>query len=290
VKQLNTGKLAPDYRSAFHDACSAGNRFLVFHFDIRKLQNKNMARNRMLNPEFWLDEELAKLNPHTRLLYMGLWNICDDNFATLPNRPAWIKAQVFPYEEIDTRTLLDELSTSSKIILFRGADGHEYWYIKNFFKYQRVDRPSKPKYPEFKPELEIKKKTLAEHSTNTRAKDKLSKDKEKLNRNKLCDASVAVVEEEKEKNPINQVLEIFAKINPTLNWGNKTSRKAAQEMIDKFTLDGTLRMAEMVISSHGQPYAPMATTPWQMKEKLAQFKAYFDKQKNNNQFAGKKYE
>ena len=116
-----------------------------------------MARNRMLNPEFWLDEEIAKLKPHTRLLYMGLWNICDDNYATLPNRPDWIKAQVFPYEKINTPQLLGELSGSGKILLFLGSDGQEYWFIKNFFKYQRVEKPSKPKYPEFKPELEIKK-------------------------------------------------------------------------------------------------------------------------------------
>ena len=60
-----------------------------------------MARNRMLNPEFWLDEELAKLSPYARLLYMGLWGICDDNYATFPNRPEWVKAQIFPYEKTD---------------------------------------------------------------------------------------------------------------------------------------------------------------------------------------------
>lgn len=50
-----------------------------------------MARNRMLNPDFWLDEEIGSLTPFARLLYMGLWGICDDNYATLPDRPEWIK-------------------------------------------------------------------------------------------------------------------------------------------------------------------------------------------------------
>lgn len=63
-----------------------------------------MARNRMLNPEFWLDEEIAKLSPHARLLYMGLWGICDDNYATFPNRVEWIKAQIFPYEIVRSRS------------------------------------------------------------------------------------------------------------------------------------------------------------------------------------------
>ena len=80
---------------------------------------------------------------------------------------------------------------------------------------------------------------------------------------------------------VNKVFTIFDKINPTLNWGNKTSRKAAEFMIKKFTLEGTLTMARQIVAVQGKPYAPVVTTPYQMKEKLAQFKIYFDNQKNN---------
>lgn len=131
-----------------------------------------MARNRMLNPEFWLDEEVAQLSAHARLLYMGLWGICDDNYATLPNMPGWIKAQIFPYEEVDTKKLLKELQEVGKIIIFK-VEEKEYWHIKNFFKYQKVDRPSNPKYPKFKAEYQV----LAEYSPSTRPEVKLSKDK-----------------------------------------------------------------------------------------------------------------
>lgn len=103
----------------------------------------------MLNPDFWLDEEVAKLSAHARLLYMGLWGICDDNYATFPNRPDWIKAQVFPYEIVDVKVLLKELEDIKKIIIFTADDGKEYWFIKNFFKHQVLNRPSKPKYPKF---------------------------------------------------------------------------------------------------------------------------------------------
>lgn len=113
-----------------------------------------MARNRMLSPEFWLDEELAALSPHARLLYMGLWGICDDNFATFPNKEGWIKAQIFPYESVNIHQLLGELSVSTHLLLFQ-ENGEQFWYIKNFFKYQKVERPSKPKYPQFKPENQV---------------------------------------------------------------------------------------------------------------------------------------
>lgn len=123
-----------------------------------------MARNRMLNPEFWLDEEVAKLTPFARLLYMGLWGICDDNYATLPDRPDWIKAQIFPYEILDVSQLLKELEGVGKIIKFE-EDGKPYWYVKNFFKYQKVDRPSAPKYPKYP-------HSLGEDSTSTRSEVK----------------------------------------------------------------------------------------------------------------------
>lgn len=125
-----------------------------------------MSRKRMIDPEFWLDEDLAKLSAYARLLYIGLWNLCDDNYATFPDRPDWIKIQVFPYEQVDTQRLLDELATSGKLLPFK-SDGKSYWFIKNFFKYQRIDRPSSPKYPKFD-----------DGSTSTRSEAKLSKVKE----------------------------------------------------------------------------------------------------------------
>ena len=116
----------------------------------------------MLNPDFWLDEEVSAVSPHARLLYMGLWGICDDNYATFPDRPEWIKIQVFPYESVNTRELLDELSKIGKIIKFE-HEGKGYWFIKNFFKHQRIDRPSNPKYPKYR-------LAVADGSTSTRLK------------------------------------------------------------------------------------------------------------------------
>lgn len=133
-----------------------------------------MARNRMLNPDFWLDEEVAKLSPHARLLFLGLWGICDDNHATLPDRPEWIKVQVFPYEEVNIRDCLIELEKIGKIVRFMFGENH-YWFIKNFFKYQTINRPSKPKYPPY----QIKTGVLMEPSVSTHSEVKEVKLKEK---------------------------------------------------------------------------------------------------------------
>lgn len=79
---------------------------------------------------------------------------------------------------------------------------------------------------------------------------------------------------------VQAVMEVFAGINPTLNWGNKTTRKAALDLIGKFGLEATVNMARQVCSVQGKPYAPVATTPYQLKEKLAQFKIYFESEKS----------
>lgn len=127
-----------------------------------------MARRRMIDPEFWLDEDLAKVSAYARLLYIGLWNICDDNYATFPEKLGWLKIQIFPYEEVNMGKLLQELSESGRILLFE-QKGEKYYFIKNFFRYQRVDKPSLPKYPKY-PGL------LQDYSPTTLAKvSKLSK-------------------------------------------------------------------------------------------------------------------
>jgi hypothetical protein len=131
-----------------------------------------MARKRMIDPEFFLDEELAKLSPHARLLYIGLWQICDDNYATLPNRPEWIKAQIFPYEPVEASVLINELVLANKLIIFTCEDdGKDYLFIKNFHKFQKIDRPSDPKYPQYQ------NRGLGDYSSRTRSEVKLSKDK-----------------------------------------------------------------------------------------------------------------
>lgn len=139
--------------------------------DTGQIGGFKMARNRMLNPEFWLDEQIAGISAHARLLYMGLWGICDDNYATFPDKPSWIKIQVFPYEDVSIPTLLSELEGIGKIIPF-DENGQKYWYIKNFLKNQTINRPSKPKYPRYK------SPSLSEYSVSTHPELKEKKRKE----------------------------------------------------------------------------------------------------------------
>lgn len=132
-----------------------------------------MARRRVVDPEFFLDDKLAETSAGARLLFIGVWLICDDNHATFPNKPKWIKAQIFPYDDVNIESMLKELEKVGVIIKFF-VDDAEYFYVRNFFKYQKVDRPSTSKYPEYKEEF---RRGLDEYSTRARPKVKISKDK-----------------------------------------------------------------------------------------------------------------
>ncbi len=102
-----------------------------------------MARNRMLKPEFWEDEDLAKLSPENRLFYIASWNFADDN-GILNGSSRWLIAKVFPYDEnITTENIEDyifNLSNMGKFYKYQ-VDGRDYIYILNFRKHQRIVKP-----------------------------------------------------------------------------------------------------------------------------------------------------
>ena len=76
-----------------------------------------MARIRSIKPDFWRSEQVLECSTNARLLFIGLWNFCDDagrHRYSLKN----IKAEVFPGDEIKLETihgLLKELSRNSLI-------------------------------------------------------------------------------------------------------------------------------------------------------------------------------
>ena len=84
-----------------------------------------------------------------------------------------------------------------------------------------------------------------------------------------------------EHDSINRLFDILYRVNPTLNYGNKSQRAAAQTLIGKFGLEKTIKLAEAAVFCAGQKFAPVITTPYQLKEKLAQLINYIKKEQSN---------
>lgn len=104
-----------------------------------------MPRIRAIKPEFWADEDIAKLPRDARLLFIGTWNLADD-YGILKSNLKWIKAQLFPYDD-DLRInqvsqWVDQLVKARMLLPF-SIDEEGYLYIRTFKTHQKIDRPSK---------------------------------------------------------------------------------------------------------------------------------------------------
>lgn len=94
-----------------------------------------MARIRNIKPEFFLNETIAALPFQTQLCYIGLWTQADRE-GRLEDRPARLKASIFPYHaETDMDDLLDQLVKSGFIIRYV-AEGEHFIYIPKFRNHQ----------------------------------------------------------------------------------------------------------------------------------------------------------
>lgn len=56
-----------------------------------------VSRTRLIRPEFFADERMASLSDSTRLVYIGLWTLCDDA-GYFERKPRQIAAELFRYE------------------------------------------------------------------------------------------------------------------------------------------------------------------------------------------------
>ena len=93
-----------------------------------------MARSRNIKPGFFLNDQLAEIEPLGRLLFAGLWCIADRE-GRLEDRPRRIKAEVLPYDNCDVDELLNQLAGRGFIVRYE-VDGEGYIQVVNFIKHQ----------------------------------------------------------------------------------------------------------------------------------------------------------
>lgn len=135
-----------------------------------------MPRKRMIDPEFWSDEEIGKWSRSARLFYIGLWNFADD-CGRFKAHSGLLKSQIFPYDNPKGLIISKLKQEVSNKIVWYDVNSSQYGYLRNFLKHQRIDRPQPSKLP---PPPEDK---IVEHSPNNQrvilpniSKDNISKD------------------------------------------------------------------------------------------------------------------
>ena len=123
-------------------------------------------RIRTIKPEFWRSEDIAALSVEDRLLFIGLWSYVEDN-GVGRDEPQLIQCDLYPldtFTEASVRTHggLMRLSQQGLITRFEGPDGRRYLQINSWDKHQKINRPSKPRFPQYNAE----NCTLTEPSVN----------------------------------------------------------------------------------------------------------------------------
>lgn len=113
-----------------------------------------MARIRTIKPDFFEDQKIGLLPIEARLLYIGLWVLADD-VGNVPLSEVFLRMRLFPYNpEVNGELPLwvKELESYGMVVPYDVNEEH-YGHLPKFRKHQRINRPSKHKYPPPPPEI-----------------------------------------------------------------------------------------------------------------------------------------
>ena len=127
-----------------------------------------MARYRMIKPDFWTSDQIVRCTLPTRLLFIGLWNFCDDG-GIFPASASKLKANVYPNDHFtiqDVENMTGELLSESLIESYV-VDGKEFWHVTGWH-HQVIEYPSYryPRSKEFGEAAKLKRIQLNEPSSN----------------------------------------------------------------------------------------------------------------------------
>jgi hypothetical protein len=92
------------------------------------------VRIRSLKPGFFKNEQLAELSPWHRLCFEGLW-CCADREGRMQDRPKRLKAEIFPYDDLDMNHLLWDLARAGFIRRYQ-IGAHPYIWIPSWHGHQ----------------------------------------------------------------------------------------------------------------------------------------------------------
>lgn len=109
-----------------------------------------MARIRTIKPEFPHSESMGRVSRESRLCFIMLWTIADDQ-GRLRGNSRMLASLLFPYDD-DAKDHIDgwlsQLSAEGCIDQYE-VSGTSYIQIANWGDHQKIDKPSQSKIPEF---------------------------------------------------------------------------------------------------------------------------------------------
>jgi hypothetical protein len=108
-----------------------------------------MPRIRTIKPEFPQSESMGRVSRDARLLFVQLWTLCDDHGRTRA-ASRMLASLLFPYDD-DAPSLIEgwlaELEAEGCIELYE-HNGSRYLFVCNWLIHQKIDKPSRPQFPD----------------------------------------------------------------------------------------------------------------------------------------------
>lgn len=105
-----------------------------------------MAKIRTIKVEFWTSEQVVSCSIPARLLFIGLWNFCDDG-GNHPASCARLKMEIFPADHImpkEIQKFVNELLHVGLLVEYL-IDSESYWHVTGWH-HQKIAR-SFTKFP-----------------------------------------------------------------------------------------------------------------------------------------------
>lgn len=107
-----------------------------------------MARIRSIKPEFPQSESMGRVSRESRLCFVLLWTLADDE-GRLRGNSRMLASLLFPYDD-DAPSLIDgwlqELEGENCIVRYQ-VEGTNYLEVSKWLIHQKIDKPSKSKIP-----------------------------------------------------------------------------------------------------------------------------------------------
>lgn len=196
-----------------------------------------MSRIRTIKPEFWTSEKIVELSTTARLLFIGLWNFCDDG-GVHPASCKTLKMEVFPGDDFtssDIETMMAAIISATLVVEYEALDGKKYWKVCGWEAHQKVDRPNfKHPQPELIDGQSTNNRRAIDEQTPPEGKGREGKGREKEWRGGEFDEPARAGESQNENTPTALPHSAFEKVRTTIQrWQGADNgaalRKIAQD-------------------------------------------------------------
>lgn len=107
-----------------------------------------MARQRVIQPEMWIDDGFMAMSDKARLLWIGMINFADDEGRGYGS-PKSLKAAIFPGDEISIarmEKLILEVASHVRVKFYE-IDTQLYYQLEKWKDYQKISHPQPSKIP-----------------------------------------------------------------------------------------------------------------------------------------------